>query len=190
MTLKAWQVEESRVLFERKWLTLREDRVRLSNGATIDEYHVLELPDWVGTLALTDHGEIALVEQYRHGLGSPTLELPAGVIEPGEQPLDAARRELLEETGYAADDWLGLGALSPEPNRQNNRAHFFVARHARRVAEPNLDQCEQIETRLIPVTELLAQIASGRLLHAVHIAAILLAIQRGLVEPSSAQSAR
>ena len=180
--MKAWRVEESRVLFERQWLRLREDRVELSNGTTIDEYHVLELPDWTGVLALTDDGEVALVEQYRHGLGASTLELPAGVIEPGELPLEAARRELLEETGYASDDWLALGALSPEPNRQNNRAHFFVARHARRVAPPKLDQSEVIETRLVRTDQLLEQIEQGRLLHAVHIAAILLAMTRGLVD--------
>jgi 8-oxo-dGTP pyrophosphatase MutT (NUDIX family) len=178
--VKPWTVKRSRVIYERRWLRLREDHVLLPGGGEIEEFHVVEGPDWTSIVALTEDFRLLLVDQYRHGMVCVSRELPAGVIEPGEQPLDAARRELLEETGYASDDWQPLISLSPEPNRMKTRAHFFLARGARRVSEPRPDPSEQLRVVLLGCDEVLAALDSGEICHGVHAAAILLAARRGL----------
>ncbi|MCA9625631.1 MAG: NUDIX hydrolase, partial [Myxococcales bacterium] len=94
--LHPWQILESRAILERRWLTVHEQRVGLPQGGEIEEFHLIEAPSWVAVLA--DAGNhLVLVEQYRHGLGGASLELPAGVIDEGESPEEAARRELREE---------------------------------------------------------------------------------------------
>jgi len=124
---------------------------------------------------------VVLVRQYRHGFGGPSLELPAGVIEQTETPLDAARRELREESGYEAATLEPLLSLAPEPARNTTRAHFFFARDARRVADLALDSGEELEVLLVPVEELLGLIDAGHIVHGAHIAAILSAWRRGLL---------
>lgn len=178
-SLRPWQVLESRYLLERQWLRLREDRVRTSNGTVIDQFHVLEQPSWAAVVCVTESGEIVLSEQYRHGAREVTLELPAGVIDEREEPLEAARRELLEETGYAAEDWCPLLRIRPEPSRHDHWAHFYVARGARLRSPQKLDASEQVNVRTLPLSHLERAIAS--LSHAAHIGALLLAERRGLL---------
>lgn len=160
-------------------MTLREDRVRLPNGRVLDEYHVAEYPDWACVLALTDGGEAVLVEQYRYGFDRVILELPAGVIDPGEDPAEAARRELREETGYEARDWVRLGALAVEPGRHTNYGHVFVARGCRCVAEPTPDGTEDLRVRLVPAADLPGLVEAGQIAHGVHAAAVFWARARG-----------
>ena len=100
-----WTVLESEYLFRRPWLTARRDKVRLPNGNINPEFYVLEYPDWVNVIAITDEGRFIIERQYRHGIGSAGWEIPAGVCEKGETPEQAARRELLEETGYGDGEW-------------------------------------------------------------------------------------
>lgn len=182
--MKPWRVLESRLVVDRPWLRVREEHVALPSGVEIEEFHVVEGVDWVAVLAITGDAEVVLVEQYRHGLGGTSRELPAGVIDPGETPLDAARRELLEETGFASDAWEPLVTVSTEPSRHTNRAHFFLARGARRIAEASPEAVEQIEVRLVPSVELLEGLDHGMVAHGVHIGAILLAARRGWLQPS------
>jgi 8-oxo-dGTP pyrophosphatase MutT (NUDIX family) len=179
MALQPWQVLESRYLLERFWLRLREDRVRTANGTIIEQYHVLEQPSWSAVVCVTDAGELVLSEQYRHGAQSVTLELPAGVIDAGEEPLAAARRELREETGYEAEEWLPLLTIRPEPARHDHWAHFFVARGARPSAEQSLDPAENVVVRRLPLADLDGIV--DRLSHAAHVGALLLAERKGLL---------
>lgn len=103
---RKWEILQSEYLIKRPWLTARRDRVRLPNGVINDEYYVLEYPDWVNVIAITKEGDFLMERQYRHGLQWTGYELCAGVCEAGEDPLESARRELYEETGYAGG---GLG---------------------------------------------------------------------------------
>jgi ADP-ribose pyrophosphatase len=181
--LLPWLVHESTLLLERRWLKLREDRVSLAGRREAFDFHVVEMPEWVAVVALTLDQEILFVEQYRHGCGCVSRELPAGVIEVGEPPIAAAERELLEETGYAADEMKPLIELLPEPNRCTTKAHFFFARGARKVGEQKPDTTEQIHVVPVDVRNLSAEILSGRVQHGVHVAALLLASQLGLLPP-------
>ena len=178
---RPWTTLASTTLLRRWWMTLREDRVRLPSGHVLDEYHVAEYPDWAAALAVTEGGEAVLVEQYRHGVGRVSLELPAGAVDPGEDPAEAARRELLEETGYASGDWHRLGALAAEPGRHTNYGHLWVARGARRVAAPAPEAAEDLRVRLVLAADLPALVRSGRIVHAVHAAAVFWAAAEGRI---------
>lgn len=157
--------------------------MRLPNGHVIDEFHVLEYPDWACVLPLTEAGEAVLVEQYRHSVGTVSLEFPAGVIDPGESADAAARRELREETGYAARSWRRLGKLAVEPGRHTNYGHLYVAEGAHRVAEPDLDASEDIALRLVPAASLPALVEAGEIVHGTHAALVFWAASLGLLEP-------
>jgi len=180
--LTPWQVLERRTLVERRWLTLHEDRVRLANGREMGEFHVVEAPNWAGVVCVTGEDEMVLVRQYRHGIGGDSLELPAGVMEPGEAPLLAAQRELCEETGYLAGRWEAIAAFATEPSRQTVRAHFFCALGAEPTGTRALDESEDIDVVRVPCRRVLGLIDGGDIAHGVHVGAILLAAQRGLVK--------
>jgi len=179
--MQPWTIRSRKTLLDRKWLKITEDSVDLPNGTRIDEFHVMHSPHWASVVALTDNQQIVMVEQYRHGLGRTSLELPSGVIDPGEQPLQAAERELFEETGHRAHSWTKLFEVSPEPSRSTHRAHFFVARGASRAGAAQPDSSEIIDVKLVPVNELLSSLASGLVDHAAHIGALLLAERCGLL---------
>lgn len=112
MEIKKWKVLESTYVIRRPWLTARRDRVQLPGGVVHPEYYVLEYPTWVNVIAITREGKFLMVEQYRHGLGEVFTELVAGVAEESETPLEAAKRELLEETGYGRGEWRQFSVLS------------------------------------------------------------------------------
>jgi 8-oxo-dGTP pyrophosphatase MutT (NUDIX family) len=179
--MRSWVVLSSRLLVDRRWLRLHEQRVALPNGVVIDPFHLFETPDWVAVLAVTPKDELVLVQQYRHGLGQMSLELPAGVIDEGETPAVAAHRELLEETGYVADELVPMIVLSPEPHRSTHRAHFFLARGARFSGKSSPEPTEVLEVVTRPISSVVDDALNGRIDHAAHTAAILCAHLRGLL---------
>lgn len=179
--MKPWSVKQSRTLVDRRWLKIHEQHIVLPHGGEIDEFHLVEAPDWSSVLATTEEGQVVFVEQYRHGAARLSRELPAGVIDAGESPEAAARRELLEETGYTASTFEPLITVNTEPSRHTNRAHFFFARGARKVAEQHVDPSENIQVVLMKPDEILGAIERGLVIHGVHVGAILLAAQRGLL---------
>jgi 8-oxo-dGTP pyrophosphatase MutT (NUDIX family) len=176
-----WQVIETRLVVERRWIEVHEQRVRLGNGHEIPEFHKVVMPSWAAVLCVTAEDEVVLVRQYRHGIGEESVELPAGVIEPEESPLEAARRELLEETGYVAEAWYPIVSVATEPSRHTVRAHFFCARGARAAKARAPEPSEDIELVTIPRAELLPWCERGGIVHGVHLGAILLAERKGLL---------
>ena len=145
---KKWTVLSTEYLIRRPWLTARRDVARLPDGRINPEYYVLEYPDWVNIIAITDDGLFVLERQYRHGLGNTCYELPCGVIEEEEMPLEVARRELLEETGYAGGTWQEWMTLAPNPATCNNLAHSFLAVGVHKVSGQHLDATEDIDVYL------------------------------------------
>lgn len=149
------------------------DRVRFAPPDERPEadFYVVEAPDWINVVALTGDDRVVLVRQFRFGTDSFTVEIPGGMCDGGEEPLAAAKRELLEESGYASDDWVDLGWVHPNPAIQTNRCHTFLARGARRVADPEPDPHEEFEVSTAALSEIPAMIEDGRITHALVVAA-------------------
>ena len=146
---RKWKILSSEYLFRRPWLTVRRDQVELPDGRVNPEFYVLEYPDWVNVIAITGDGKFVMERQYRHGLGRTCYEIAAGVIEEGETPLQAAQRELMEETGYEGGIWEETLSLSGNSSTTNNISHCFVARGVRRTGGQHLDSTEDLEVVLL-----------------------------------------
>lgn len=174
-----WTVLDSRLLNDDRWLKVSAERCLTGRGHVLDPYYVLHYSDWAQVVALTEDDQLLLVRQYRHGAQRVTLELPAGAMEPEEQDaIAAARREMLEETGFDAADWRLISSLSPNTATHRNRCHTVLATGARRVGAQALDAGEDIEVLLMPVTEVLAGLSSGLLAQSMHISALMLSLAK------------
>lgn len=154
-----WKTIASEYLFRRPWLTVRRDTVQLPNGVVNPEFYVLEYPSWVNVIAVTADGRHVMVRQYRHGLDDTRYELCAGVVEEGEDPEVAARRELAEETGYTGGTWTLLSVISGNPSVTNNLTYCFVAEGV------ECTQCQQLDTTEDMTVELLTADDLLQLLH-------------------------
>lgn len=163
MKIEKWKILESRYLIRRPWLTARVDKVELPNGVVHPEYYVLEYPTWVNIIAVTTDGRFVMVEQYRHGLGDVFTELVAGVAEKGEEPLQAARRELLEETGFGGGEWQLYTVLSANPGSMNNLTYTFLATGVEKISAQHLDETEDIAVRLLTTDEVKAMLLSDEM---------------------------
>jgi 8-oxo-dGTP pyrophosphatase MutT (NUDIX family) len=170
-TVKPWRHLGTRRLAATPVFALDAHRRASQETGREAEFYVLDAGDWVNVVALTDDRRVVLVEQYRHGVERATLEIPGGMVDPGEGPEAAARRELLEETGYAAERWAHIGTVDPNPAIQSNRCHTFLADGARRVAEPTPEGNEEIVVSLEPADRIPELVRSGRIGHALVVAA-------------------
>ncbi len=144
-----WETVSSEYLFRRPWLTVRHDQVRLPDGRINPEFYVLEYPDWINVIAITTDGLFVMERQYRQGLGKTCYEIPAGVMEKGETALEAARRELQEETGYGDGEWQEIMMLSGNSSTTSNITHCFLATGVRKISEQHLDNTEDINVCLL-----------------------------------------
>ena len=147
--IKKWTTLESSYIIRRPWLTARVDKVLLPDGRINPEHYVLEYPAWVNVIAITRQGDFVMIRQYRHGYDEVLTELCAGVVEDGESPLEAARRELLEETGYGGGSWQETITIGQNPSICNNMTHCFTATGVERVSDQHLDAGEDIEVLLM-----------------------------------------
>lgn len=163
MSIKKWKTIASEYIVKRPWLTARRDRVELPTGAIHNEYYVLEYPDWVNVIAITREGKFVMIEQYRHGLADVFTELVAGVIEPGEAPQAAAKRELLEETGFGGGSWQLFTILSQNPSTTTNLTYCFVATDVELQTQQHLDATEDIEVKLMSETQVKALLVDDRM---------------------------
>jgi len=167
----------SRRLVDDRWLRLRADDCLTSEGVEIAPYYVFDYPEWVQVVAIDDHDHIVLVEQYRHGLGGVTWELPAGTLDYRDSdPVAGAARELEEETGYGSDQWRYIARMTPNPANQSNHCHVVLATGASLRRPPLDDPTERLNVFRVPVAEAVALVRSGKISCAMSIAALALAL--------------
>lgn len=163
---RAWKRVSSALDSERPaFRILREQFESGRTGARIDAT-IVESPDWVNVLPLTPDGDVVLIRQYRFGAMGATLEIPGGLIDPGEEPSVAGARELREETGYGCERLRSLGSVAPNPAFMRNRLHMFVAEGCVPVGAQEQDPGEDIAVELHPLASIDALIARGGLDHA------------------------
>jgi 8-oxo-dGTP pyrophosphatase MutT (NUDIX family) len=168
-----WKVLESTYLFKEDWLTIRKEKCELPNGKVIPGYYVLEYPDWVNVLALTEDNKVILVKQYRHALGQIGIEVPGGVIDEGETPEEACRRELLEETGYVFEQYHYLGKICANPATTTNFTHMYLATGGKKVAEQQLDDTEEVEVLFHSIDEVKELLFQNSITQSLHVNCIM-----------------
>lgn len=145
------------------------------------EYVRLRVPDWTNCVAITSAGQVVLVKQYRHGIGIDTVEVPGGMVEPGEDPAVASARELREETGYGGGRRVDLGWVWANPAIQTNRTHLYAFVDVRRLGEPEPDPSEDIEVVLVPGADVQQLMDEEVVTHSLAVVALQRALLKGLV---------
>ncbi|MCL4393620.1 MAG: NUDIX hydrolase [Chloroflexi bacterium] len=160
--MKTWKTIDRRTVLDRgRFLVVEEHTIQLPDGRILPDWPWIITPDYVNVVAVTEEGEFLCFRQTKYAIGKPGLAPVGGYIEPDEEPLTAARRELLEETGYESADWTALGSYAVDGNRGAGVAHFFLAHRARRVREPLSDDLEEQELLRLSREELEQALADG-----------------------------
>jgi 8-oxo-dGTP pyrophosphatase MutT (NUDIX family) len=179
-----WSVLESTELADCRIFRLLCRRMRREDPPADSDFFLLDTPDWVNVVALTDDDDLVLVTQFRHGVERITLEIAGGMVDPGETPREAAERELREETGYVARDWKQIGVIDPNPAIQNNRTWTFLATGAAKREEPSFDATEQCRVVLAPWSDTPRLVAEGRITHALVVVGLHFEMLRRMGESS------
>jgi 8-oxo-dGTP pyrophosphatase MutT (NUDIX family) len=170
-TPRPWITLDTEALGSYKIFELSRSRQRSQTTGREHSFLRLDAPDWVNVVAVTDAGELVLIEQYRHGTDEITLEIPGGAVDPGEDAATTAARELEEETGYRAVEIVGIGRVDPNPAFLSNRCWTFLALGCRLAGEQELDPSEEIAVRLAPLASFGELIDSGAITHSLVVAA-------------------
>ena len=175
-TIEPWSVVHENKEYHTPIFNLLQRKMRLEAKDEKNEgdFYVLETPDWVNVIPVTNNQEVVLVEQYRYGIEQPTLEIPGGMVDSGEQPLQSIKRELIEETGYNSDNWSSLGKVSSNPAIMTNYTHLYLAEDCELLTskKPTGDEHERINVHLVPVDKFLNYVADGTIHHSIMVAAI------------------
>ena len=162
--IEPWEILDSHFALDHPWYRVRRDTVRLPDGKVIDDFHLSIRPEVVLIFPVTPDREVLLVRQYKHGAQQILLEFPGGIFtDPSEPPLEAAKRELAEETGYETAKYTSLGEVWDDPAKQNNRLHLFLAEEVQPTAEINWDETEFIELVREPLGRIPEMIQHGEI---------------------------
>ena len=167
-----WKLKKSRPLHDYRIFKTRSDIRESPRTGNDHEFFVLESPDWVNIVAVTEDEKIVFIDQFRHGISASTIEIPGGMVDEGETPAICAERELLEETGYAADGFVEIGMVHPNPALFDNICYTFLARNARKIKVPVFEGTEDIDTVLYPASDIKKLIKNGTITHSIVINAL------------------
>ena len=160
--MKSWETIGRETLLDcGKYLTVENHTIKLPSGKIISDWPWLIMPDYINVVAVTEDEKFLCFRQIKYGIEGTSLAVVGGYIETGEDPLEAARRELLEETGYTAPDWVNLGRYVVDGNRGAGGAHLFLARNAQQVAQPHADDLEEQQLLLLTRTQVEVALAAG-----------------------------
>jgi ADP-ribose pyrophosphatase len=183
-----WRTRSRRTLLDLSpWLSVEERTVELPDGRVIDDWPWVESREFANVVAVTEDGRFLVLRQTKYAVEGPTLGSVGGYLEPGEDPVETAKRELREETGYDAPEWRALGRYAVDGNRGCGVGHLFLAQGASKVAEPNADDLEEQELLLhtpAEVEEALLAGGFGVLSWAAVVALALVALDRELPAPT------
>jgi len=171
-TPRQWEVIETEELQECKVFAVSRCMARSPLTGEIHPFFRIEAGDWVNVVPITADDQLVMVRQYRHGSREITLEIPGGIVDPGETPAEAAARELLEETGYRAERVEAIGSVNPNPALFENRCHTFLASKVVRVAEIQNTRLEETSVELVPLADIPDQLRRGRIDHALVVVAL------------------
>ena len=172
MPVRPWEIVRTERLQDCKVFRVNRTLVRSPSSGEAHPFHTIDADPWVNVVPITRDGHVVMVRQYRHGSREVTLELPGGIIDPGEDPADAAARELIEETGYRAAGVHPLGSLNPNPALFGNRVHTFLAENVERVGEVMNGPLEETVVELVPADEVPDRVRRGEIDHALVVAAL------------------
>ena len=164
-TPETWTRKQSEEVADCRVFKVREDFCERDSDAKKASFFVVENPDWVNVIALTKDKQVVLIEQFRHGSEEIILEIPGGMLDDGEDAETAAKRELLEETGYSSDEFVYLGKSRPNPAIQNNWIYHYAALNSEKTADTAFDEHESVVTKLVPLVEVESLVESGEITH-------------------------
>lgn len=162
MPEERWTVLSEESILQHPYVNVKYQAIQLPDGQIIPDWPIVQTRDFVNSLVLNEAGQFMILEGYKHGLGRSSWQVLGGYIEPGEDHLIAVQRELLEETGYQCDEWQHLGSFTIDANRHVGTGHFYLARGARRIADPDHDDLEQFAIRWVTMETLSQALFDGR----------------------------
>lgn len=162
---ETWTRRQSKTVADCRVFKVREDFCERDSDGKEASFFVIENPDWVNVIALTANSEVVLIEQFRHGSEETILEIPGGMLDAGEDKESAAKRELLEETGYSSGEMVFLGKSRPNPAIQDNWIYHYAALNCEKTGETDFDEHESVVTKLVSLKEISGLIESERITH-------------------------
>jgi ADP-ribose pyrophosphatase len=172
MEILKWNKLSTRYLVKERWATLRVDTCELQNGVIKDDYYVLEYPNWVNAIAITQENKMILVRQYRHAADIISLEVPGGVIDGDERPEDAVKRELMEETGYSFETSELIATVYPNPATSTNRTFTYLLTGGIKTHEQHLDEHEFLTVEEYTLEEVKELVLNNKIDQSLHATAI------------------
>jgi ADP-ribose pyrophosphatase len=173
-----WKTCNSKYIHKGPWATMRVDKCEMPDGRIVDEYYVLEYPNWVNAVAITENNKILMVRQYRHAANIVSLEIPGGVIDGDEKPEDAIKRELLEETGYHFDGFELLCVVYANPSTANNHTYCYLCKGGKKIQGQSLDEHEEVVVEEYTLDEIKQLLMDNKIPQALHCTGLFYALMK------------